>query len=110
MRDLGQRFVTGGWEWAAFGSWRMPASLRVPASLPRPQCGAFLNPFSLWEDPGHCESPWLHTSVPGGEEQCLPHLRIPAEGPGKAAVPGLEGSQNTDVNYPDHGKKEAQDL
>lgn len=46
-----------------------------------------------------------HTSVPGGEEQCLPHLRVPVQGWGKVAVPGLEGSQNTRVNNPDLGKK-----
>lgn len=51
-----------------------------------------------------------HTSVLAGEEQCLPHLRLPAQGRGKAAVPGLEGSQNTRVNNPDLGKKKAQDL
>lgn len=72
----------------------------VPASLPRPQCGAFLKPFSSQEDPGHCD-----TSVPGGEGQCLPHQRVPVQDREKVAVPGLEGSQNTGVNNPDLEEK-----
>lgn len=57
----------------------------------------------LWEDRVGVHG-W-HSSVPGGEEQCLPHLRVPVQGQGKAAAPGLEGGQNTRVNNPDLGKK-----